>query len=336
MADVKFKLRGGVNVYLNGKLIASTHNDVTASFILSLVKSLIGASSLYGGYFGIPKTAVLKLTYEDTPITSAVMSNVTFTEETLAGYEHTRVVYSFSDSSRTKYSFNQLHLWTATTNSLLLHVSDAYLDSPLTKNPQDVVQVDWWVEMVTGQPFTFILQYLQQQQSTYCTSKCTIPPFTYNMYSNFGAFNMMFALLTLPNILNVARNIKSPLTDSLTKVLPLAEQITPLGITKVACVNLCSCSTVVPDVVENAVYQVNGYVSETVGSDYVYVAFNFPNPCPAGQYVIPISSLDLGPSAGVDLAMLAVPSNGTADSSLLIKIPYGRSTLKKLSAHRGA
>ncbi len=232
---MEVKLRGGIKVYRNGKLVASTHNDVTASFILSLIKSLFGASSFYGGYFGIPKTSVVKLSYEDTPITSAVLSHVTFTEETIAGYEHTRVIYSFSDSSRTKYKFDSLQLWTSLTNSLLLHVSDASLDSPLAKNPEDVVQVDWWVELVTGQPFTFILQYLQQQQATYCSSTCTIPPLAYNMQPNFGAFNMMFALLTLPNILSVARSIKSNLTNALTQILPSDENVSPLGITNSMC-----------------------------------------------------------------------------------------------------
>jgi len=328
---MEVKLRGGINVYRNGKLIASTHNDVTASFVLSLVKSLFGASSFYGGYFGIPKTAVVKLSYEDTPVTSAVLSHVTFTEETIAGYEHTRVIYSFSDSSRTKYTFDSLQLWTSTTNSLLLHVSDAYLDSLLKKNPQDVVQVDWWVEMVTGQPFTFISQYLQQQQATYCSSTCTIPPLAYNMQPNFGAFNMMFALLTLPNILSVARSIKSSLTNALTQILPSNENVTPLGITKIACVDLCQCGTSSP----GTTYQVNGYVSETVGSEYVYVAFNFDNPCPTGQYVIPISTLNLGSSNSIDLAIVALPSDGTGNSALLIKIPYGSSTLKKLTTHQG-
>ena len=332
---MKVKLRGGINVYRNGKLIASTHNDVTASFILSLIKSLFGASSFYGGYFGIPKTSVVKLSYEGTPVTSAVLSHVTFTEETIAGYEHTRVIYSFSDSSRTKYKFDSLQLWTSTINSLLLHVSDAGLNSPLIKNPEDVVQVDWWVELVTGQPFTFILQYLQQQQSTYCSSTCTIPPFAYNMQTNFGAFNMMFALLTLPNILSVARSIKSNLTNALTQILPSDENVTPLGITKIACVDLCQCGTIEQGVVNNVIYPINGYVSETVGSEYVYVAFNFNNPCPAGQYVIPISSVKLGSSGGVDLAIVALPSDGTGSSALTIKIPYGSSTLMKLTTHQG-
>jgi hypothetical protein len=328
---MEMKLRGGIKVYRNGKLIASTHNDVTASFVLSLIKSLFGASSFYGGYFGMPKTAVVKLSYKDTPVTSAVLSHVTFTEETIAGYEHTRVIYSFSDSSRTKYKFNSLQLWTSLTNSLLLHVSDADLNSPLTKNPEDVVQVDWWVELVTGQPFTFILQYLKQQQATYCSSTCTIPPLAYNMQTNFGAFNMMFALLTLPNILSVARSIKSNLTNALTQILPSDENVSPLGMTKIACVDLCQCG----NSANNAVYPVNGFVSETVGGEYVYVAFNFNNPCPSGQYVIPISTINLGSSNAVDLAVVALPSDGTGNSALIIKIPYGSATLVKLTTHQG-
>ncbi len=103
-------IRGGLNVYINGRLVASRHNNVTASFILSLVKAIIGVSSLYGGYFEMPSTAVVKLYRENTPVTSAIMSHVSFTEETVSGYEHTRIVYSFSDASRTKYSFDYLQL----------------------------------------------------------------------------------------------------------------------------------------------------------------------------------------------------------------------------------
>jgi len=146
---------------------------------------------------------------------------------------------------------------------------------------------------------------------------------------------MMFALLTLPNILSVARSIKSSLTNALTQILPSDENVTPLGITKIACVDLCSCSTSTSGQVSYNVYPVNGYVSETVGSEYVYVAFNFDNPCPSGQYVIPISTLQLGSSNDVDLAIATLPSNGTGNSALLIKIPYGSATLVKLTTHQG-
>ena len=54
-------LRGGVNIYINGKLVASRHNNVTSSFILSLIKAIIGVSSIYGGYFEMPSSATVKL-----------------------------------------------------------------------------------------------------------------------------------------------------------------------------------------------------------------------------------------------------------------------------------
>jgi len=130
-------IKGGVNIYINGRLVASKHNNVTASFILSLVKAIIGVSSVYGGYFEMPSTAVVKLIRENTPVTSALMNHVSFTEETISGYEHTRIIYSFSDASRTKYSFDSLQLWTASAHSLLAHVSDAFLNTPLLKNPQE-------------------------------------------------------------------------------------------------------------------------------------------------------------------------------------------------------
>lgn len=334
-SKLKFNLRGGINVYINGKLVASSHNDVTSSFIMSLVKSLIGSSPSYSGYFGMPNTAVVKMSYKNTPVTSAVLSHVSFVEESIAGYEHTRVIYSFSDSSRTKYSFDSLQLWTALTNSLLLHVSDANLNSPLTKNPQDVVQIDWWVEMVSTQPFNYILLYLQQQQYSSCSSTCTVPSFAYNMQNNFGAFNMMFALLTLPNILSVAHNIRSALTDSLVQILPSDGSVTPLGITKVACVNLCQCSSSTPSEASVNIYPVTGIVSETSDNQYVQVAFNFNNPCPSGQYVVPIATLQLGSSNSVDLAVVVLPSSGQGASALLIKMPYGSTTLQNLYTNQG-
>jgi len=78
---------------------------------------------------------------ENTPVTSALMNHVSFTEETIAGYEHTRIIYSFSDASRTKYSFDSLQLWTASTHSLLAHVSDAFLNTPLKKNPRTLCRL---------------------------------------------------------------------------------------------------------------------------------------------------------------------------------------------------
>jgi len=324
-------IRGGLNIYINGKLMASRHNNVTASFILSLVKAIIGVSSTYGGYFEMPSTATVKLSYQNTPVTSTVMSHVSFTEETIAGYEHTRVIYTFSDASRTKYSFDSLQLWTASTHSLLAHVSDATLNSPLKKNPQDVVQIDWWVEMESGQPFTNMLSYLQQLQATYCSSTCTIPTgipsAVPNMIGGFSVFNAFFVLFALPNVLGIAKDIKTPLTNYLVQGLTLASDIIPEGITTIACYDICNCSFTTP--------QISGFVSEFIGDNYVYVAFNFDNPCPSGQYVVPITTLSLGNQYSLQFAVAPVPSTGTGASALLIKIPYGKLTLKNLFTHQG-
>jgi len=320
-------LRGGVNIYINNKLVTSRHNNVTASFILSLIKAIIGVSSTYGGYFEMPSTAVVKLQYENTPVTSAVMSNVSFTEDVISGYENTRIIYSFSDASRTKYSFDSLQLWTASAHSLLAQVSDAVLNTPLRKNPQDVVQIDWWLELTSGQPFANMLSYLQQEQATYCQSTCNIPTITPNMYYGYSVFNVYFVLLALPNVLTVARDIKTPLTNDLVNVLAVTGDIKPQGITDIICYDICNCQ------VTQA--QVPGFVSEFVGNDYVYVAFNFQNPCPSGQYVVPVTTLSLGSQGSTSYAVAPVPSNGTGNSALLIKVPYGKLTLKNLFTHQG-
>ncbi len=47
-------------------------------------------------------------------------------------------------------------------------------------------------------------------------------------------------------------------------------------------------------------------VSEFVGNDYVYIAFDFNNPCPSSQYVVPLTTLDLGNGDE------PVPTDGTA------------------------
>jgi len=328
-------IRGGVNIYVNGRLVASKHNNVTASFILSLVKAIVGVSSTYGGYFEMPSTAVVKLSYQNTPVTSALMSHVSFTEEVISGYEHTRIIYSFSDASRTKYSFDSLQLWTASAHSLLVHVSDAFLNTPLVKKPQDVVQVDWWLEMVSGQPFSNILSYLQQEQATYCPSACNLSSVVSNIAPNltygYSVFNVYFALLALPNAISVARDIKTPLTNFLVNILASASDIKPEGITAVACLDICDCQ-----VTQSSV---TGFVSEFVGNNYVYVAFNFENPCPSGQYVIPITTLSLGNQTCrqnvISFAVAPVSSTGTGASALLIKIPYGKLTLKNLFTHQG-
>ena len=320
-------LRGGVNIYINDKLVASKHNNVTASFILSLVKAIIGVSSTYGGYFEMPSSATVKLSYQNTPVTSAVMSHVSFTEETISGYEHTRIIYTFSDASRTKYSFDSLQLWTASTHSLLAHVSDAFLNTPLKKNPQDVVQIDWWVEMESGQPFSGMLSYLQQEQATNCSSTCNMPSAVPNMIYGYSVFNAFFVLLALPNVISVAKDIKTPLTNYLVQGLTLASDVTPQGITAIACYNVCNCQLTAS--------QVSGFVSEFVGENYVYVAFNFNNPCPSGQYVVPITTLSLGNQYSLQFAIAPVPSTGTGASALLIKVPYGQLTLENLFTHQG-
>jgi len=320
-------IRGGLNIYINKRLVASVHNNVTASFILSLVKAIIGVSSTYGGYFEMPSTATVKLSYQNTPVTSAVMSHVSFTEETIAGYEHTRIIYTFSDASRTKYSFDSLQLWTASTHSLLAHVSDATLNTPLRKNPQDVVQIDWWVEMVSGQPFSGMLSYLQQEQATYCSSTCNIPSAVPNMIYGYSVFNAFFVLLALPNIISVAKDIKTPLTNYLVQGLTLASDVRPEGITAITCYNICNCQLTAS--------QISGFVSEFIGDNYVYVAFNFDDPCPSGQYVVPITTLRLGNQYSLQFAVVPVPSTGTGASALLIKIPYGKLTLKNLFTHQG-
>jgi len=320
-------IKGGLNIYINGKLVASRHNNVTSSFILSLIKAIIGVSSIYGGYFEMPSSATVKLSYQNTPVTSAVMSHVSFTEETIAGYEHTRIIYTFSDASRTKYSFDSLQLWTASTHSLLAHVSDATLNTPLKKNPQDVVQIDWWLEMVSGQPFANMLSYLQQEQATNCSSTCNIPSAVPNMIYGYSVFNAFFVLLALPNIISVAKDIKTPLTNYLVQGLTLASDVAPQGITAIACYNVCNCQLTAS--------QVSGFVSEFVGDNYVYVAFNFNNPCPSGQYVVPITTLSLGNQYSLQFAIAPVPSSGSGASALLIKIPYGQLTLKNLFTHQG-
>jgi len=320
-------IKGGLNIYINKKLIASVHNNVTSSFILSLIKAIIGVSSIYGGYFEMPSSATVKLFYQNTPVTSAVMSHVSFTEETISGYEHTRIIYSFSDASRTKYSFDSLQLWTASTHSLLAHVSDAFLNTPLKKNPQDVVQIDWWLEMVSGQPFAEMLSYLQQEQATNCSSSCSIPSAVPNMIYGYSVFNAFFVLLALPNILSIAKDIKTPLTNYLVEGLTLANNVTPEGITAIVCYDICNCQLTAS--------QVSGFVSEFIGDNYVYVAFNFQNPCPSGQYVVPITTLKLSSEYSLQFAITPVPSTGTGASALLIKVPYGKLTLKNLFTHQG-
>jgi hypothetical protein len=109
--------------------------------------------------------------------------------------------------------------------------------------------------------------------------------------------------------------------------LTIASDITPQGITAIACYDICNCQLTAS--------QVSGFVSEFVGENYVYVAFNFNNPCASGQYVVPITTLKLSSEYSLQFAIAPVPSTGTGASALLIKIPYGQLTLKNLFTHQG-
>ncbi len=181
--------------------------------------------------------------------------------------------------------------------------------------------------MVSGQPFANIMSYLQQLQATYCSSSCNFPAVVPNIYYGYSVFNVYFALFALPNAISVAKDIKTPLTSFLVSVLSNVSEIEPQGITGVACYDICSCSTTQSSV--------SGFVSEFVGDNYVYVAFNFENPCPSGQYVVPISTLSLGNQGAVAFAIAPIPSSGTGASALVVKIPYGQLTLKNLFTHQG-
>jgi len=189
--------------------------------------------------------------------------------------------------------------------------------------------------MVSGQPFAYMLQYLQQEQATYCSSTCNLNLVLPNLVYGYSVFNVYFVLLALPNVISVARDIKTPLTNFLIQALASASDVKPEGITNLVCYDICNCQV-------NA-SPVSGFVSEFVGNNYVYVAFNFNNPCPSGQYVIPITTLSLGKPpvapnilpAPIQFAVVPVPSSGTGNSALLIKIPYGQLTLKNLFTHQG-
>jgi len=327
MKTLSSTLRGGLNIYINKRLIASVHNNVTASFIISLVRAIFGTSSIYSGYFEMPSTAVVKLTYENTPVTTSIMSHVAFTEETVAGLEHTRIIYSFSDASRTKYSFDSLELWSASTHSLLAQISNAVLDTPLRKNPEDVIQIDWWVEMISGQPFSNMLTYLKQQQAKNCPSTCDLNLVLPNLTYGYSVFNIYFSLLALPNIINVSKDIKTPLTSFFNQRLTQASNVEPQGITNIICYDICNCQ------VKNT--EASGFVSESVDNKYVYVAYNFNNPCLPGQYVIPITTLSLGNNYIAQFAVAPVPSPGIGKSAFVIKVPYGELTLNNLFTHQG-
>jgi hypothetical protein len=325
------QIKGFLNIYKNGKLVASRHNNITASFILSLLKAILGtsssSSSSYSWYFTTPSTATVKLQYRNTPVTTAVMSHLSFTDEIISGCEHTRIIYSFTDASRTKYSFDSLELWTASTHALLSHVSDAELNTPLQKEQADVVQIDWWVEMESCQPFTKMLSYLQQQQAKQCPSICDIYPLTTNMVDGFSVFNAFFIFFAVPNVLKVIKDIKTPLTNYIVSGFSTSTTIQLQGINSVVCYDICNCGSTQS--------QVSGFLNEFIGENYVHIAYNFNNPCPLGQYVIPLTTVNLGNSNQLQFAVTAVPSPGTGQSALVIKVPYGKLTLNNLFTNQG-
>lgn len=320
------KLAGKVRIYKNGKPVFEHHNDITPSFILSLIKTVIGSSSAYGGLFSIPSIAVLKAYSSGVPTKNITATNATFYDEVASGLEKTYVSFLFSDSSKNSYSFDYLELWTAVASTSILEVSEIDLGTTLRKNPIDTLEIEWVVEIDAGAPFN-ALNYAVNQVAG---ANCNIPDIPILNYSNtFSVFNLAFSLLTVPNISALSKQVKSPLTNFISTYFANVHNINPQGLTSLICINASSCTA--------QTIAGTASVSEFVGEDYVYVAINVPNVPNGCDVIIPVSTLNIS-SISVkqyNFGVAAIPNNKTGNVSILFKLPFGRLTRKEVLTHQG-
>ncbi len=321
-----YSLRGHVRVYKNGKPVFEHHNDITPSFVLSLVKAVIGTSSAYGGLFTMPSIAVLKAYTSGVPTKNLIVTNASFYDEVVSGLEKTYVSFLFTDNSKSTYSFDYLELWTAVGSTSILEVSEVDLGTTLTKNPIDTLQVEWVVEMRTGAPFNTLSYAVNQIANGNCnTGDIGI----LNFSNSFSVFNLMFSLLTTPNIVTLSKQVKSPLTNFISGYFANAHNINPQGLTSVICLNTSSCTA----------QTLSGTVSisEFVGENYVYVAVNVPNVPSGCNVLIPVTTINVS-SISVkqyNFGVAVIPNNQSGNIALVFKIPFGQTTRKEVLTHQG-
>ncbi len=310
------------------------NNNIDINFAETVGSLLMfGTNSQYAGSyastFSLPQSIVVLLLNNGVVVAQIQTTVQGFSDTLTSTAETTLITFIGSDATTSQYTFNQLELYTVSNNALFLKISDAYLSTPITKGQNDQVQVTWEIGVVATIPFVQFYNVSINDCNATCNNQTTCQQNALQGYQA-SVFNFLVVLLITPNLPQVLQNQNVPMSSFLNNYVPGA---IPVGITQINFFDSCF----------NSVYTwtaTNGQVASagvTYDSNYVYVTLNvIATPTAQVQYMVPFTSFTGGgvafkyPIAITTTSGISI-ANQQQVFGLLLKIPYGPSTLVSLN-----
>ncbi len=337
-SEISLNMAGRVTVTLKKGKKEETlkkKNNIDISYASTIGALLLfGTNSPYAGVyastFSLPQGIVILLINNGAVVSQIQTSLQGLTDTLNSAGETTTATFIGSDATTSQYTFDELELYTMVNSTLFMKVAEVYLQTPITKGQNDQVQITWEIVIVSAIPFANISTISQTECQSTCSQsgQCS----SNSLGSQFVAslFNFFATLLLVPNLFQILQNQKVPMSQ-FTSGLPTVTTVS--GVYQVsffdACLNNAGIWNPISDQVASA--------SETFDNNYVYVALNVvAQPSAEVAYIMPFVQMT-GGGAGLiyPLAFIAVQgtsiANQTQTFGILLKIPYGPSTLVSLS-----
>jgi len=335
------KLEGHVLIKVNNRILYDSHNDITEEFAVSLLGTVVlgqlqstgYAQSQYVAQFGIPDSIAILFLSSGAVVNSITTTLNGFNDQLTANSEVTNAVFIGSDSTPATYTFDTIQLWSVVANRLFMPISTFTLPTPFTKGEHDIIQITWSETITSYTPFvhtrgSFIYSCLPS-----CTS-CNQGNFNPGFYCATSVFNLVWALLVVPNIQNLQNLNNYPISCYLNKYFQVYQQTGAppqfLGIIEVEFFDGCLNSA--------GIYAFpQGFVSAqlAIGSQHVYATYNFNANITAQPQValvlVSIQGIGLVPLAVINTQNVAVIPNSSNPFNITLKIPYGAITLQQSS-----
>jgi hypothetical protein len=333
-SDAQLSIRGQVQIKVGKRVIKKDNNiDLTyASTIGALL--LFGTNSPYAGTyavtFSLPQSVVVLL-LNNGVVVAQLQTTLQGLNDTLNNVaETTTVTFIGSDATTSQYTFNQIELYTMVNNVLFMRIAEAYLQTPITKDQNDQVQVTWQIIIQSAIPFVNINNVMLNDCNSTCGQSAVCSSNVLSQKFNASVFNFVATMLIVPSLFTVLQNQQVPMS-AFTSLLPTVSTVT--GVTQILFFDSC---------LNNAGIWVSttGQVAsagENFDNNYVYVSLNVvETPSAEVSYLMPFVQLSGGGVTVVyPIAFIAVQGTSIANQSqtfgILLKIPYGPSTLVQLS-----
>ncbi len=336
--EISLNMAGRVTVTLKKgkeKETLEKKNNIDISYASTIGALLLfGTNSPYAGVyastFSLPQGIVILLLNNGAVVSQIQTSLQGLTDTLTNAGETTTVTFIGSDATTSQYSFDQLELYTVVNSTLFLRIAEVYLQTPITKGQNDQVQVTWEIVIVSSIPFANISSISQTECQSTCSQSGVCSSNSIGTQYTVSLFNFLATVLLVPNLFQILQNQKVPMSY-FTSLLPTVTQVT--GVVNAlfydACLNPAGSWESQTNQVASA--------SETFDQNYVYVALNVvAEPSAEVAYIMPFVEVQGGgaqtnyPLAFIAVQGVSIP-NQTQTFGILLKIPYGPSTLVSVS-----